>query len=207
MRSVCLRRVIPSASEGPHIWSWRILRNLCDRSSFARSLTSFGMTKGGSENENSIPYTYEVFHARGVPVRQANAAVTGGAADCLGIVGAVNADAGLVQTHPKNANEIVRAWWKIVIVFRAHTVIEHAFIVTEPRPDICAENFPSAHRRRQCFRSRCNRKDTDELVLVEYLQKMFVGVDKNLTRSECRIFRDFPFGEFLNLKGQYIWHL
>src|SRR5213076_1821247 len=82
-----------------------ILRNLCDRSSFARSLTSFGMTKGGSENENSIPYTYEIFHARSIPVRQANAAVTGGAADGFGIVRAVNPDAGLVQTHPKDANE------------------------------------------------------------------------------------------------------
>src|SRR5437899_6479334 len=184
MRSVCLRRVIPSASEGPHIWSWRILRNLCDRSSFARSLTSFGMTKGGSENENSIPYTYEVFHARSIPVRQANATMTGGAADCLGIVSAVNADAGLVQTHPKNANEIIRAWRKIVVVFRAHAVVEHAFIVAEPRPNIRAENLPSAHWRRQCLRSWCNRKDTDDLVMIEYLQKMFEGVDKNLARSE-----------------------
>src|SRR5436305_3824208 len=154
MRSVCLRRVIPSASEGPHIWSWRIIRNLCDRSSFARSLTSFGMTKGGSENENSIPYTYEIFHARSIPVRQANATVTGSAADGFGIVRAVNPDAGLVQTHPKNANEIVRTWWKVVIVFRAHAVVEHAFIVAEPRPDIRTENLPGAHRRRQCFRSR-----------------------------------------------------
>src|SRR2546423_1345576 len=165
------------------------------------------MTKGGSENENSIPYTYEVFHARSIPVRQANATMTGGAADCLGIVGAVNADAGLVQTHPKNTNEIVWTWWKIVIVFCAHAVVEHAFIVAEPRPNIRAENLPSAHWRRQCLRSWRDRKDTDELVMIEYLQKMFEGVDKNLARSERRIFRDFPFGELLNLKRQYIRHL
>src|SRR5205823_10149153 len=165
------------------------------------------MTEERLENKDSVPYTYEVFHAGGVPVRQANAAMTGGAADCLRIVGAVNADAGLVQTHPKDANEVVRAWWKIVIVFRAHAVVEHAFIVAEPRPDIRTQNLPGAHRRRQCFRSRCNWKDTDKLILVEHLQKMFVGVDKNLTRTERRIFRDFSLGEFLNLKGQYIWHL
>src|SRR5437773_12489504 len=107
----------------------------------------------------------------------------------------------------KTAYEIVRTWWKVVIVFGAHAVVEHAFIVAEPRPDIGTENLPGAHRRRQCFRSRCNWKDTDELVLVEHLQKMFVGVDINLTRSERRIFRDFCLGEFLNLKRQYIWHL
>src|SRR5213076_2756861 len=149
-----------------------ILRNLCDRSSFARSLTSFGMTKGGSENENSIPYTYEIFHARSIPVRQANAAVTGGAADGFGIVRVVNLDAGFFFFKQKTAYEIVRTWWKVVIVFGAHAVVEHAFIVAEPRPDIGTENLPGAHRRRQCFRSRCNWKDTDELVLVEHLQKM-----------------------------------
>src|SRR6266478_3176789 len=116
----------------------------CVIDQFARSLTSFEMTNGGSENKDSIPYTYEVFHARSIPVRQANATMTGGAADCLGIVGAVNADAGLVQTHPKNANEIVRTWWKVVIVFCSHAVVEYAFIVAEPRPDIRTENLPCA---------------------------------------------------------------
>src|SRR5437764_13251112 len=94
------------------------------------------MTEERLENKDSIPYTYEVFHAGGVPVRQANAAVTGGAADCLRIVGAVNADAGLVQTHPKDANEAVRAGWKIVIVLRAHADVEHALYLADPRTDI-----------------------------------------------------------------------
>ena len=74
------------------------------------------------ENKDSISYAYEVFHARGIPVCQPNAAVTGGAADGFGIVRAVDADAGLVQTHPKDANEVIRTRWKIVKVFRAYTV-------------------------------------------------------------------------------------
>src|SRR5438876_3606791 len=102
----------------------------------------------GSENDDSIAYTHEVFHARSVPVRQPNAAVTCGAADCLWIVRAVNADARFVQAHPQDPNEVVWARWEVVIVFRAHTIVEHAFIVAKPRPNARAENFPRAHRRR-----------------------------------------------------------
>src|SRR6266487_146914 len=61
------------------------------------------------KNEDCIADADEVFHPRGVPVCQANAAVTGGTANCLRIVRAVNADARLVQPHPENTYEIVRA--------------------------------------------------------------------------------------------------
>src|SRR5438094_10415223 len=84
-----------------------ILRNLCDRSSFARSLTSFGMTKGRSENKNGIHYTYEIFHARSIPVCQAHAAVTGCAADGIGIVRAVLSDAARVYSHHRYDNDNV----------------------------------------------------------------------------------------------------
>src|SRR5438046_9288276 len=90
-----------------------ILRNLCDRSSFARSLTSFGMTKGRSENKNGIPYTYEIFHASRIPVCQANAAVTVCAAAGFAIVRGVNSDAGLVQTHPRHTPESLRTRWPV----------------------------------------------------------------------------------------------
>src|SRR5438552_17440218 len=114
------------------------------------------MTKGRSENKNGIPYTYEIFHARSIPVCQANAAVTGCAADGFGIVRAVNSDAGLVQSHPKDANEIVRTRWQVVMVLGAHAVLEHPFIVAEPRPDIGTAHLPAAPRRRQRFRPRGN---------------------------------------------------
>src|SRR4029434_10942664 len=91
-------------------------------------------------------------------------------------------------------------------VFTAHTVIEHSFVIAEPRPNVCAENLPSAHWRRQSFRSRRNRKNTDELILVEDLQKVLVRIDKNLTRGERRIFSDFAFSKLLHFKGQYIRH-
>src|SRR5947207_9879515 len=102
--------------------------------------------------------------------------MTGSAADCLGIVRAVNTDARLVQAHPENTDEIVRAWWKIVIVFRAHTVIEHPFVIAEPRPDVCAENLPRAHWSRQSFRPRRNRKNTDEPMLFNECQMVLVCV-------------------------------
>src|SRR6266536_4169948 len=44
------------------------------------------------ENDHGVPNAHEIFHARGVTVREANAAVTRGAANSLGIVCAVNAN-------------------------------------------------------------------------------------------------------------------
>ena len=48
------------------------------------------------EDEDGIADANEVFHTRGVPVCQANTAMAGGTANCLGIVRPVNANAGLV---------------------------------------------------------------------------------------------------------------
>ena len=52
------------------------------------------------ENNHGIPDAHEVFHARGVPVGEANATVARSAANCLRIIRAVNTDSGLVQAHP-----------------------------------------------------------------------------------------------------------
>src|SRR5690242_118463 len=94
------------------------------------------------ENEHRVADTDQIFQARNIPIGQSDAAVTCGAADCFRIVRAVNANAGLVQTHPEDADEILRPWRQIVIIIRTHAVIEHAFIVAKPGPDGCAENFP-----------------------------------------------------------------
>ena len=48
------------------------------------------------ENEDRVPNADQVLHPRGVPVRETNATMTSGAADCLGIICAVNANARLV---------------------------------------------------------------------------------------------------------------
>src|SRR5438552_14378555 len=88
-----------------------ILRNLCDRSSFARSLTSFGMTKGRSENKNGIPYTYEIFHARSIPVCQANASVPRYPADGIGFVRSVSSADGLFHTNLTESYEMIRSWF------------------------------------------------------------------------------------------------
>ena len=60
------------------------------------------------KNNYGVADAHEVFDTRSVPVGQANATMARGAADCLWIIRAVNADAGFVQTHPQNADEIVR---------------------------------------------------------------------------------------------------
>src|SRR5205823_12595702 len=44
------------------------------------------------KNDHGVPNAHEIFHARGVPVRKANATVTRGPANSLGIVCAVNAN-------------------------------------------------------------------------------------------------------------------
>src|SRR6266516_1074720 len=48
------------------------------------------------KNNHCIAHAYQILHARGVPVRESNASVTCGAANCLGVVRAVNANAWLV---------------------------------------------------------------------------------------------------------------
>src|SRR5262245_10571109 len=96
------------------------------------------------ENDYGVPDAYEVFYARGVPVGEANATMARGATDCLWIIRAVNADARFVQPHPQNANEIVRSRREIVIIFSSHAVVQHAFVVTEPGPDVRTQNFPCA---------------------------------------------------------------
>src|SRR4029434_3026469 len=113
-----------------------IPRELFSRNLVGRARRARQSAERFLENKDSIPYAYEVFHARSIPVCQANAAVTGGAPDGFGIVRAVNADARLVQTHPENPDEIVRTRRKIVIIFSAHTVIEHSFIVAAPVLDL-----------------------------------------------------------------------
>src|SRR6266513_2446929 len=52
------------------------------------------------KNNYGVPHAHEVFHARGVPVREADATVARSAANCLRIIRAVNTDAGFVQAHP-----------------------------------------------------------------------------------------------------------
>src|SRR5437667_135369 len=70
-----------------------------------------------------------------------------------------------------------------------------------------AANFPCASRRGPSVGSRLNRKDADELVVVEDLEEMLVRVYENFTRCECRILRNFSLFEFFNLKGQDIRYL
>ena len=57
-------------------------------------------TRDRLKNHNGIANADEILQSSRIPVRQANAAVTGGPADGLGIIGSVNADPGLVQGHP-----------------------------------------------------------------------------------------------------------
>ena len=122
------------------------------------------------ENDNCSPNAHEILHARSVPVGEANASVASSAANCLRIIRAVNTDARLVQAQPQNADEIVRARGEIVIILSSHAVVQHAFIVAEPGPNVCAQDFPCADRRRQSFRAGRDREHTDELIVIEDLE-------------------------------------
>src|SRR5436305_8271894 len=101
-----------------------------------------------SENDHGIANSDEIFHSGGVPVCQSDATVTRGATYGLWIIRPVNPNARSVQTHPENADEIVRTGRKIVIILGAHAVIEHTLIITEPRPNRRAEDFPRSDGRR-----------------------------------------------------------
>ena len=52
------------------------------------------------EDDYGVAHAHEVFHARGVPVGEANTTVARSAANCLRIIRAVNTDSGFVQAHP-----------------------------------------------------------------------------------------------------------
>src|SRR5437763_12787252 len=86
-----------------------------------------------SEDRDGVAHRDQFLDPRLIPVRGANAAVARGPADRLGIVGAVNADMGLVQSHPQNADRVIRPRRQIVKDARFFAVLEHAFVVTEDR--------------------------------------------------------------------------
>ncbi len=60
------------------------------------------------ENQDCVAYAYEVFHPRG-PSLRAERSHDWQRGHRFGIVGAMNADARFVQTHPEDADEIVWA--------------------------------------------------------------------------------------------------
>src|SRR5206468_5131819 len=80
--------------------SWLVTRSAKEiPTSTARSLAVCAArddSKGNLENDHGVSNAHEIFHARGVPVRKANATVTRGAANSLGIVCAMNANTRLV---------------------------------------------------------------------------------------------------------------
>ena len=123
-----------------------------------------------SEDDDGIAYANEVFNSRGVPVGQADAAVAGGATDGFGIVGAVDANTGLVDPYPKETYQIVRPRGKVVVIVSPNTVVQHPFIVTEPWPDGCPQYFPRAHGCRKRLGPGCDREHADQLVIIEYLE-------------------------------------
>ena len=52
------------------------------------------------EDDYGVAHAHEFFHARGIPVGEANTSVARSAANCLRIIRAVNTDSGFVQAHP-----------------------------------------------------------------------------------------------------------
>src|SRR5882762_8024117 len=124
-----------------------------------------------SINLDHVSGTDEIFHACGVPVRQPNATVAGGAPDRLWIVRAVNPDARFVESGPENADEIIWTRRKIVILLGADAVVEHAFVVAKPGPDGHAENFPGPFWRGQSGRSWRNRKFRHQLCAIVDFEK------------------------------------
>src|SRR5207247_5359500 len=101
-----------------------------------------------SENDHGTANSDEIFHSGSVPVCQSDATVTRGATYGLWIIRPVNPNAWSVQTHPENADEIVRTGRKIVIILGAHAVIEHPLIIAKPWPNRRAEDFTRYDGRR-----------------------------------------------------------
>src|SRR5437870_1057155 len=95
----------------------------CDPLSCGRSLTSVRDDK--SKNDDRVTDADEVFDTNGVPIGQANAAVTGRAPDRLRVVRSVNSNSRSVQPHPKHADQVVWAGRQIVIFLASHAVVQH----------------------------------------------------------------------------------
>ena len=161
---------------------------------------------GRSENNDGVADADQVFNPNGVPVREANATVTRSAADRLRIIGAVNADAGFVQTHPKHANQIIRAGGQVVIVFRPDAIVKHALVIAKPGPRRRALNFPGSNRRRQCGRAGRDRENANKFIIVEDFKQPLFGIDINFARSEFRFRRNFLLSDLFDLKREDVWN-
>src|SRR5205809_5877480 len=111
-----------------------------------------------SKNDHGIANSDEIFHSGGVPVCQSDATVTRGATYGLWIIRPVNPNARSVQTHPENADEIVRTGRKIVIILGVRVNIENKIIIAKPWSNVNSEDFTCFDRSRYQFKSRCTVK-------------------------------------------------
>src|SRR5437867_11174183 len=90
-RAKNLREIFKGGSASPKRWQINRRR----RRYQAATPRHVANAPGGAfhlKNDHGVPNAHEIFHARGVPVRKANATVTRGPANSLGIVCAVNAN-------------------------------------------------------------------------------------------------------------------
>jgi hypothetical protein len=52
------------------------------------------------EDDYGVAHAHEFFHARGIPVGEADTSVARSAANCLGIIRAMDTDSRFIQAHP-----------------------------------------------------------------------------------------------------------
>src|SRR2546430_17275971 len=82
-------------------------------------------------NRAAVAWFYFCRETDDIPIGQTNAAVARRAADRTRVVGAVDADAFLIERDPHHANRITRSRRKQMKIAAPLPVLEHFLVVTE----------------------------------------------------------------------------
>ena len=115
--------------------------------------------------------------AGNVPICSPHAAVAGEGANAVGIIRAVDADAGLAEADPTDADGVIRAAWEHVKLAGSDATVEHAFVPAECGHGSNAEDAPFPPGRRMGAGSWRNGHAGDERVAFVEVQDGFFQRD------------------------------
>ena len=108
----------------------------------------------------------------------------------------------LIQTHPENADEVVWARWKIVIILGANAVIEHPLIITKPGKSSRRGFSMFRQSAGNVFEPGVIRKSADRAGRYRRPQQMFLRVDESLRAANAGFSGTFPSVNFSTSNGK-----
>ena len=147
-----------------------------------------------------------VGEAGDVPVGGPHASVAGEGADAVGIIGAVDADAGLAEADPAYSDGVIGAAWEHVKLVGADAAIEHAFVPAECGHGCDADDFPFSGWSGMGAGAGGDGDAGDEgVAVVEVEDGVFAG-DDDAAVGEFRLFGEVSGGRHVfKFEGGDVW--